>query len=134
MARIHPLRGADGLLRLDVERYADGLVLGVDGEVDLQSCGVLRSAFDELDDEQLHRIVVDLSALSFTDSSGLAVLIRAYKHARDRGVLFTVVCPRGPIRDLFAITGLVDVLHLVDTVGQAWALDAERARPDDESR
>lgn len=70
-------------------------VLTVSGEIDLTSGPRLRAALDEILDERGARapkgIVVDLTAVSFLSSAGLAVLIDAHEHAALRGIALKVV-------------------------------------------
>jgi len=120
---------ADRRLRLEVQRRADGLLLHVAGELDVASCDALRSVVDDLSEEQVPRIVIDLSDLAFTDSTGLGVLVRAHKHARASGTTFAIACPRGQVRDLFKMTGLVDALHVLGTAEEAWAIADDRLQP-----
>lgn len=54
---------------------------------------------------------VDLSRISFVDSSGLGVLVAAVKEVRDRGgIRFFSVHPR--VVDLFNLTGLTRFLQI----------------------
>jgi anti-sigma B factor antagonist len=70
-------------------------VLTVSGEIDLTSGPRLRAALDEVFDERAARaptgIVVDLTAVSFLGSAGLAVLVDAHEHARLRGITLRIV-------------------------------------------
>jgi anti-anti-sigma factor len=59
--------------------------------------------------------VVDLSRDYFLDSSGVSVLVRARAVlARDDREL-AVVCPRGPVRRIFEVAGIADLLALYDS-------------------
>lgn len=89
----------------------------------------MRSVFDGLSQERLHRIVVDLTDLLFTDSTGLGVLVRAHKQAEGAGTAFAIACPPGRIRDLFTLTHLGDVLHVVATVEEALAVGGLPSEP-----
>ena len=54
------------------------------------------------------RVYVDLSRVTFMDSSVLSVLARAARHARPRGVAFHVVAPVGSdVHRLLSISGLL---------------------------
>jgi len=70
-------------------------VLTVSGEIDFTSGPRLRAALDEVLDERgamaPKGIVVDLTAVSFLDSAGLAVLVDAHEHATLRGITLKVV-------------------------------------------
>ncbi|MEG2097469.1 MAG: STAS domain-containing protein [Pseudoflavonifractor sp.] len=56
------------------------LVLSISGEVDHHGAGEILAALDRSVDEHLPRsLVLDLEGVTFMDSSGIAVLLRAYR-------------------------------------------------------
>jgi hypothetical protein len=61
---------------------------------------------------------VDLSRVSFIDSTGVGVLVGAFKRVREIGTL-SVVCPQRSVRRVFEITGLTQVFILHKTVEDA---------------
>ena len=64
---------------------------------------------------QCHTLVVDLSELTFMDSTGLSAVLVGEMHARTRGQRFAVV--RGPrhVQELFRLTGVDHFLEVVDS-------------------
>lgn len=94
----------------------DTMVVAVSGEVDMASAPQLRSAL--LDDpgaarEGIRLIVVDLTAVGFLASSGLAVLVECTKLWNERGITMRVVADsRVTLRPIEA-TGLLSVLNVV---------------------
>ena len=62
-------------------------------------------------------LVVDLSKLSFLDSTGLRCIVTADERARQEGRRIVIV--RGPdaVQRVFAITRLDDRLEMVDDAG-----------------
>jgi anti-sigma B factor antagonist len=67
------------------EREGDSVTVAVAGEIDLSTADQLDRAIREAEESQTRRIVVDLSALSFVDSTGLSVLLEAIKRGRRDG-------------------------------------------------
>jgi anti-anti-sigma factor len=121
MANLSEPASVDGTLCVDVRRSADGLILVVGGELDVANCDEVRRALDGLDREEARWIIIDLSPLAFTDSSGLALFVRAYKRSCASERWFAIACPGDGIRKLFRVTGLIDVLHVLDTLEDARA-------------
>ncbi|WP_233509835.1 STAS domain-containing protein [Actinomadura craniellae] len=76
------------------------------GSIDLHSSEELRERLTELVDAGNKVIVVDLTAVDFCDSSGLNVLVRAYKHARAQSATFTVTGAYGRVENVLRTTGL----------------------------
>jgi anti-anti-sigma factor len=113
---------------LAVERTSDGGVelLSVEGEVDIATAPRLISVLNRAVQEALRSLVVDLSEVDFMDSTGLALLINAHRRLTRRSKGFAVVCPPGPLRRVFEITDMVEMLHVVPDRATAWAVAAPR--------
>ena len=69
---------------IDGGRFDGSVRLSVAGELDLASCEQLAARLEELAASQT-TVHLDISGLTFIDSSGLAVLIRHARHARRDG-------------------------------------------------
>ena len=62
------------------------LTAGISGEVDHHRAGEIMAELERLIDTRLPlRTVVDLSGVSFMDSSGIAVILRAYRRMGELG-------------------------------------------------
>jgi anti-anti-sigma factor len=87
----------------------NAVVIAVAGEVDMATAPQL---IDCLYDHADQNVVLDLSETRLLDSSGLSVLVRAYRAARDSGR--TVRTTREPdiVRATLQVTGLFDLFHL----------------------
>ena len=59
----------------------DTLLIVVEGELDLASCAALELELFEAEKSDAARIVLDLSELTFIDSTGVALLVDAIKHS-----------------------------------------------------
>jgi anti-sigma B factor antagonist len=95
---------------LRVERSSDGdtQVVQAAGDLDAASADRLRGAIDDVFAEGHASVVVDMSEISFIDSSGLSVLIHAYKQAADRDGTLTLRAPSDPVIRLLDLTGQRD--------------------------
>jgi len=98
--------------RLTIER--DGATIAIAGELDAHSAPALR---DELaassgpDD-----IVVDMSGITFMDSSGLRVLIDAHQRAADSDSRLVLCAPSSSVRRVLQIAGVLDHLEVRNSV------------------
>jgi anti-sigma B factor antagonist len=99
---------------LAVERSRiDGYeLLAVEGELDIATAPRMISALNEAFADLERPLVVDLSAVGFMDSTGLALLINAHRRVKRRGHGFAIVCPGGPISRVFEIADMVERLHV----------------------
>ena len=68
-------------LALSVGRTADSYVLGARGELDIATAPLLEDAFEVAVGSGADRIVLDLRATTFIDSTGLRVLLGMTRRA-----------------------------------------------------
>jgi anti-sigma regulatory factor (Ser/Thr protein kinase)/ABC-type transporter Mla MlaB component len=64
-----------------------------------------------------HHLVLDLSELSFIDSSGMRAIIIVERSAGERGLTLTIVPPPDALTDLLQITGVADRAALAPQTG-----------------
>jgi anti-sigma B factor antagonist len=96
-----------------VER-ASGRTLVVRGDLDLATVDDLRHQLDAVIAESHSPAYVDLSGVTFFDSSSIAVLVEAHRLAPSRGGELVIVSPSPACRRVFDILGLGDVLDIRD--------------------
>lgn len=102
------------------EEGADGYgLVVVAGEVDVATAPALRDQLDGAIDRGTPWLVVDLSSVSFIDSTGLGVLIGASKRMEEDGGSLRLVVAEPRILKLFEITGLLDLFTIVPSRDQA---------------
>jgi anti-sigma B factor antagonist len=83
------------------------------GEIDVaEAPGVERRLADAL--AAGGHVVVDLREVTFIDSSGLAVLLRAVQAAARDGRELRLLRPRPPVMRTFELAGLVEHLPFAD--------------------
>ena len=95
--------------RIQADGYA---LLAVQGEIDIATSPRLIAALNDAVTDTTGAVLVDLSAVEFMDSTGLALLIRAQRRMSRRGRGFAVVCPDGPVRRIFELTDMVEALRV----------------------
>ena len=86
------------------------------GELDLSGVDLFqRKLEDELDAEG-STVALDLTALTFMDSSGLRALVIADDRVKEAGKKLVVVRPSGPVERVMRLTDVAERLELVDEV------------------
>jgi anti-anti-sigma factor len=97
---------------------ADGDVATVTlrGELDLSGVDRAREAIEQAEAGDSGLLVLDLSHLDFLDSTGLEVILRAARRARDSGRRLIVRRPSRYVRRLFEMTAIDQSLDIVDDV------------------
>lgn len=79
------------------------------GELDMATATELRERLLGLADDGATQVTVDLSELSFIDSTGLSVLITGLKRFRQQGGDLALRSPTPATRRVLEITGLTEV-------------------------
>lgn len=100
-----------------MDRHGQALVVAVSGELDAYVAPELTAALDRASGDG--RLVADLKAVSFMDSTALGVLVRAVKDRDRRGAQTRVVLPLGTARRIFEITTLDRVLPVSSSLEEA---------------
>jgi stage II sporulation protein AA (anti-sigma F factor antagonist) len=108
-------------LTVAVRRQAGTGVVAVAGELDHDTAPTLERSTDSLAVAGVTRIVVDCSALSFCDSTGLNVLLKARLRTTDAGGRFQLVAPSAQLRRLLELTGANGVFETHADVAAALA-------------
>jgi anti-sigma B factor antagonist len=94
-------------------------VLSVQGEVDVSTAPELRERLLALADKGTTVAVVDLSEVSFVDSTALGVLVSGVKRLRNAGGDLRLVVTQPRISKVFEITGLTDVFKIYGSADEA---------------
>lgn len=89
-------------------------VVRVAGEVDLATAPQLREAVHLLlvSTPTPINIALELSKVSFLDSSGLSVIVAGFKQARMQGGTLTLEAPTPPVLRLLEMTGIADTVPI----------------------
>jgi anti-anti-sigma factor len=103
-------------------------VLAVAGEIDVATYPALRTALDDLHKGGFCRIIVDLSEVTYCDSTGIGVLAMYAKRLLDAGGRLEVTGLRPDVAEIFTIAGLTAVVPAFATVELALASEPP---PDD---
>ena len=82
------------------------IVIDVGGDIDLASAPRLHQRLLNCFQEMPRRVTVNMSDVSFVDSSALGVLVSARNRALAIDCEFNVVLPTGSARFPFEVTGL----------------------------
>ena len=106
-------------LTLSTRDVGDRTVIEVGGEVDVYTAPKLDAELTSIVGSGKAAIVVDLSGVEFLDSTGLGVLVKALKHAKEAGGSLAVVATSDRITKVFRITGLDSAIPLHDSVDSA---------------
>ena len=88
-------------------------ILPLEGEIDLNVAPRLESSLARITKRQPAHVVVDLSGVTFIDSSGLAVLIRAMQDVKNYGGRLRLSGVSNQLLSIFEMARL-DQVFLID--------------------
>jgi anti-anti-sigma factor len=96
----------------------NGLVhIALMGELDLSTVAKVQEELQKVEAASPPTLVMDLSKLTFLDSTGLRCIITADERAREEGRRMVIVRGPDPVQRVFAITRLEERLEMVDDAG-----------------
>jgi anti-sigma B factor antagonist len=85
----------------------------VDGEIDINTSPGLKKSFDKLISSKAPKIVLNLSKVTYVDSSGLATLVEILKNMRSYGGKLKLSDMSLKVKSLFEITKLEKLFDIV---------------------
>ena len=109
-------------LEIHTEDIPDGIIVRPTGEIDLSCTALLRQRLGKIQESQPSRLVIDLSAVPYMDSSGVATLVEAMQIARRTGSKLVLCALQQKVRSIFEIARLDMVFSIVGSVEEASAL------------
>jgi anti-anti-sigma factor len=111
------------LLTVDIDVRGNAVVVSVRGELDLATVPVLRARLDTVGEvsDSPSPLVVDLSAVLFIGSAGLALLVDLHNKCVERGIPLALVATGSVVPRAIQVTALDQVFAVHPTVEDAIA-------------
>jgi anti-sigma B factor antagonist len=102
--------GAD--TRFEIKQVVSGMrrTLLLSGDIDVASAPTLGGALAHVPMDRDTRLVLDLSRVTFIDSTGIRAIVVAQELCAQRGCEFSLVPGRAHVQRVFEICGLLDHL------------------------
>jgi anti-sigma B factor antagonist len=89
------------------------MVCHIDGEIDINTAPDIKRSFDKLLVKKEPKIVINLTKVTYVDSSGLATLVEILKNMRSYGGKMKLANMSPKIKSLFEITKLEKLFDIV---------------------
>jgi anti-anti-sigma factor len=111
-----------GMLNFDLETETEGnsALVRIRGDLDLQVVERVTEALTQIESVEPDLIVVDLSRVSFMDSSGMGTIAAAHIRATEASRRFAIVRPPGGVRQAFDRTRLDEVITITDDLASIY--------------
>ncbi len=105
-----------------VQQLPGGVVVSPAGEVDMSCSPQLRATLKKVQEAKPKRLIVDLGAVTYIDSSGLATLVEAMRTAKAQRTDMLLCGMNDKVRAFFEIARLNQFFRIVATVDAALAV------------
>lgn len=107
---------------ISARRIEKTTILDVSGNIDMSNSPEVRKALlRELREKGTSRVAMNLTAVSYIDSSGVASLIEGLKVSRDLGLRFVLFGLSASAREVLKISRLLKLFEIYDDEEKAMA-------------
>ena len=104
---------------LKLDKVGEKVIVSVNGDIDMSSSTQMRDALTPLFQNNNKIVVVDLSGVSYIDSSGIATLVEGLQWSHTSNNKFRLAALTPGVKDVFEIARLLTVFEVFDTKEQA---------------
>jgi len=95
------------------------LIIYLDGDIDHHNARTVRQKIDsKLFIQRPRELILDLSKVSFMDSSGLGLILGRYTKSAELGILFRVVNPNRQIKKILDLAGMERLIRIETTLSE----------------
>lgn len=99
-------------MHLDMDYQQDTLVVRLGGDMDLGVADKLRITLDkQLAEKRIKQLVLNLSRVTFIDSSGLGVILGRYKRLQPVGGKVVLVGAQPQVKRILELSGLLQIME-----------------------
>lgn len=99
-------------------------ILAASGELDLRTSPELEERLDKAWASGAELVILDLRGIEFMDSTGLRVLLGAHQRAQETSRRFALVKGADQVERVLTLTGVRDLLTVVDAPEELLAGDS----------
>ena len=99
-------------LTIDKEKSPSGFLIRVVGEVDLYSSPDLRKAILKAVPSAEGGLAIDMTGVTYIDSSGVATLVEGLRSAREHGTGFALVSPSQAVMQVLELARLDSIFEV----------------------
>lgn len=100
-------------MRIRTEELAPDIqVIAPEGDVDMSTSPIFREKLSALLKTRISAVIVDLSRVSYMDSSGIATLVEGLQLSQKKGIKFALVGLTPPVKAAFEVAHLMEVFQV----------------------
>jgi anti-sigma B factor antagonist len=87
-------------------------IVSVSGEIDVYTAPKLKEKIFPISEKEEMNLIVDLSGVTYMDSTGLGVIVGVFKSVRKHNGILQLTGLSTRLSKLFRITGLADIMNI----------------------
>ena len=114
-------------MKIQLHEKGDAVVIAAEGQITFEEVADLRSQFDEAWQRRRRAVLLDLSAVEYLDSTGIAALVEGLKAAQRAGRAFGLCGLRKNVRNVIELVRLDTFFNIYDN--EEVALEELTKRP-----
>jgi len=96
---------------MDIREYESTIEVSLSGSIDLPSIKDFTETFDRLCANESKNIELDLSEVSYIDSTGMSLLLKLFKHQKQLGLQFAISRVSDRVASLISLCSLSETLR-----------------------
>ena len=105
---------------LKFDKRDDKLLISLMGELDHHSAEEVRVKIDDrIDRDNIRKVILNFSGVTFMDSSGIGVVIGRYKKMKNRNGKLCVVEINKTVNKDFEISGMYKIIDVYGNIDEA---------------
>lgn len=105
---------------LEFEKCNDILLVTLIGELDHSSAEEVRIKIDDrIDRDDIRKVILNFSKVTFMDSSGIGAVVGRYKKIKNKGGKLFIAQTSKNVDRIFELAGLYKLIHKYNTVDEA---------------
>lgn len=107
-------------MTLEFSNEKDALIMSISGEIDHRYATRIRNEADrKIVTYPDKKLVIDLSAVTFMDSSAIGVIIGRYKLVKSFGGDVNIVAADATVGRILEMSGIRKIINIYDTLEEA---------------
>lgn len=105
---------------LKFDKKGDKLIVSLIGELDHHSAEEVRVKIDDrIERDNIRKVILNFSGVTFMDSSGIGVVIGRYKKMQNRSGKLCVAEINGRVNKVFEISGMYKIINVYRNIDEA---------------
>jgi len=106
-------------MNIQTKQAGNTTVVSAFGKIDAMTAPAYEASINDLIGESTLRLALDLGGVDYISSAGLRVILASAKSLKSKGGTLLLANVRGPVKEVFDISGFGSVFNIYDSVDAA---------------